>query len=364
MSGALQSPPLPGRVVIFVQGTRVPAARARGFALAHALSQRGVRCEVRAPVPSVYGDTALPWPLSRLRWCFRPVAAVVRAFQLRDLRGDDVVFFQRPMVEFPTAIFERVAARGRASIFDFDDAIFLDLGGRAKLAAIVSTVDHVIAGNSYLAQAADAPTKTTIIPTVVDTERFRALPTRDRRNREVVVGWTGLRGNYRQLMEAYEGLARALRRTGARLLLISNGPPPDDLRSLGAEYRPWREASEIEDLSEIDIGIMPLPDSPFARGKCAFKLIQYMALARPAVASPVGANGEVVTSGENGFLAQGAAAWEDALVSLIEDPDLRQRMGGKARRRIEDVYSMNAVLPLYLSAIERARGRAPHEVSP
>ena len=347
------------RVVFFVQGRRVPAARARGFSVASALRARGIACDLQIPYPSVYGDTDLGWPWSRMRPLFRPWAALQRMRQMKTLRRDDVVFFQRPMVEFPTTWFERRAARTHASVFDFDDAFFLALGGRRKLRDIVTVVDQVITGNRYLAEHAAAPEKTTIIPTVVDTDRFRALPTRDRRGREVVVGWTGLRGNYAQLMTAFPAISAALARTGARLLLISNAPPPGPLRAL-AEYVPWRQESELEDLSRIDIGLMPLPDSPFTRGKCAYKLIQYMALGRPGVASPVGANCEVVTDGVDGFLPATAAAWQESLVRLIDDPDLRARVGAAARARVEAAYSMDAVLPRYQEVLERLGITAHH----
>jgi glycosyltransferase involved in cell wall biosynthesis len=100
---------------------------------------------------------------------------------------------------------------------------------------------------------------------------------------------------------------------------------------------------------------MPLPDTPFTRGKCAFKLIQYMALARPGVASPVGANREVVTDGVDGFLPGDDGGWEEALVRLIEDPELRRAMGAAARARVEAAYSMTAVLPRYLGVLARVK---------
>jgi glycosyltransferase involved in cell wall biosynthesis len=341
------------RVVFFLQGRNVPAARARGFTIARALERAGVACDLRAPHPSVYGDTGLPWPWRRLRFLFRPFGTLARLAHLRGLGPSDVVFFQRPLIEYPTTIVERLAARGRASLFDFDDAFFVDFGGRRKLRQIVSLVDQVIAGNRYLAEEAGVPEKTTVIPTIVDTDRFRAQPPRDARGREVVVGWTGLHRNYPQLLSAAPGIGRALRRTGARLLIISNAPPPRALKEMGAEYLPWRADSELEDLARIDIGLMPLPDTIFTRGKCAFKLIQYMALARPGVASPVGANREVVTDGVDGFLPANDAQWEEGLTRLIEDPDLRARIGGAARARIEAAYSLAAVLPRYLQVLAR-----------
>ncbi|MCX5747469.1 MAG: glycosyltransferase family 4 protein [Proteobacteria bacterium] len=345
------------RVVFFLQGHKVPAARARGFLVADALGQAGVTCELRVPYPSVYGDTTLPYPWSQVRTLLRPVAAAVQLAHLRDLRADDVIYFQRPMVEFPITAIERLAARGRKSVFDFDDAIFLGFGNRRKVARLIELADHVVTGNRYLAEEMGALAKTTVIPTVVDAEKFAMQPTRDRRGKDVVIGWTGLRGNYPQLLTALPGLKRALYATGAKLLLISNGPPPDELAALGATYVPWSAATEVADLAAIDIGLMPLPDTPFTRGKCAFKQIQYMALGRPGLASPVGANKEVVTDGVDGYLPTSADAWAEHLIALVGDPDLRATIGRAARARVESAYSMAAVLPRYLSVLDRLGAR-------
>jgi glycosyltransferase involved in cell wall biosynthesis len=340
------------RAVFFVQGERVPAARARGFAVARALEARGMTCSVRVPHPSVYGDTRLPWPLDRPRPLYVPIAALARLPQLRDLRRDDVVIFQRPMTELPILALERLAARGHKTIFDFDDAIFERRGGRPKFHRLVALVDRVVAGNHHLAAAAASPDKTSVIPTAVDTRRFAAQPTRPARNAEVVVGWTGLSSNYGQLAHAAAGIARALSRTGARFVVISDRPPPRSLAALGAELIRWRPETEAEDLARIDIGVMPLPDGPYERGKCAFKLLQYMALGRPGLASPVGANLEVVTDGADGFLPGSDDAWDAALTRLIEDPALRQQVGGRARARVEAAYSLEVVADRYKNLIE------------
>ena len=343
------------RVVFFVQGERVPAARARGFVIARALEAEGIACDVRVPRPSVYGDTRLPWPLNLPRPLYVPFGALARVPQLRDLRADDVVFFQRPMTELPTTLLERLAARGRRTIFDFDDAIFERASNRRKFPALIALVDQVIAGNPYLAAAAGAPGKTTVIPTTVDTERYPLQPPRETVGKDVVVGWTGLDVNYRQLGHALPGLARALERTGARFLAISNAPPPPELAPLRPEFVRWRPETEIEDLARIDIGVMPLPDGPLERGKCAYKLIQYMALGRPGVASPVGANRDVVTDGVDGFLPDDTGAWERAIVALVEDPALRRAVGARARARVEAAYSVRAVVPLYKDVIAAAQ---------
>jgi len=341
------------RVVFFLQGQRVPAARFRGMAVAQALGAAGMDCSLRIPVPSVYGDWLPRFPTGPWRRLLVPWVALVRLAQLRDLRPGDVVFFQRPMIELPTVLLERLAARGRRSLFDFDDAIFLNWGGREKLRRTVALVDHVVAGNRFLAEAARAPEKTTIIPTAVDTNRWAMMPTRDARGREVVVGWTGLSCNYRHLALARAPIARALRRTGARFVVISDRPPPRELADLMPAFVPWRAESEIEDLARLDVGVMPLPDGLHERGKCAFKLIQYMALGRPGLASPVGVNCEVVTDGSDGFLPRTDADWEEQLVRLIENPDLRVQVGGHARQRVEAAYSVAAVAPRYLEVVNR-----------
>ena len=340
------------RAVFFVQGTDVPAARVRGFAVARALEARGVTVSVRVPRPSVYGDTRLPWPLNRPRPLYVPFGALARLPQMSDLRSDDVVIFQRPMTELPTTLFERWAARGRRSIFDFDDAIYERRGVRGKFRRIVALADRVVAGNRHLAAAAEAPAKTVVIPTAIDTDRFVAQPTRPARGRDVVVGWTGLSGNYRQLTHAAAGIARALERTGARFLAISDRPPPKSLAALRPEFVPWRADSEVADLARIDIGVMPLPDDAYARGKCAFKLLQYMALARPGVGSPVGANADVVSDGDNGFLPADDDGWDAALTRLIEDPAERQRVGTAGRARVEAAYSLAYVADRYKALIE------------
>jgi glycosyltransferase involved in cell wall biosynthesis len=346
-------PELQVRAVFFLQGERVPASRARGFALAQALSLRGVTCDLRIARPSVYGDTRLPWPLDRPRWLYVPFAALARLGQLRDLRQDDVIVFQRPMTELATIAIERWVARGRRTIFDFDDAIFERKWGAAgKFRRLVALVDRVVAGNRHLAAAAAVPDKTVILPTAVDTDRFAATPPRATRGSDVVVGWTGLSGNYPQLAHRAAGIARALKRTGARFVAISDQPPPRSLAALNAEFVRWRPETEVEDLARLDIGVMPLPDGRYERGKCAFKLLQYMALGRPGVASPVGANAEVVTDRVDGFLPSTDDAWEQDLTLLIEDPNLRQEIGLRARARVEDGYSLSVVADRYQTLIQ------------
>lgn len=344
------------RIVFFLQGHQVPAARFRGKAIARCLAQRGYEVGLRIPRPSVYGDLrgagSMISRIPGLRQALSPCAFISRLWQLRGLAKDDFIFFQRPMVELPTACLERVAARSRRSLFDFDDAIYLNRGTKNKLSRIFATVDWIVAGNRTLAAHVNAPARTRVVPTAVDTSTWTVQPTRASTGRDVVVGWTGLSSNYQQLATATDAIARALDETKARFLVISDAPPPKALAPLRPEFVRWSAGTEVSDLARIDIGVMPLPDTPYAQGKCAFKLIQYMALGRPALAAPVGANAEVVSDTVDGYLPRNGVEWTERLVSLIRDPDLRAAVGARARARVTSTYSLDAVVPLYLELIE------------
>src|SRR5205807_2806167 len=127
------------------------------------------------------------------------------------------------------------------------------------------------------------------------------------------------------------------------------------LDGVPAEFRPWSEATEVEDILRFDVGIMPLPDQPWERGKCGYKLIQYMACARPVIASPVGANSEIVEHGVNGFLATTDEDWRSALDMLHAAPELRARLGAAGRRKVETAYSTRVTAPRLADLLKSAR---------
>ena len=140
------------------------------------------------------------------------------------------------------------------------------------------------------------------------------------------------------------------------MILIGAGENP--FSGLMATIRDWDEATETAGIGNFDVGIMPLPDNPWERGKCGFKLIQYMACGKPVVASPVGVNREIVVEGVNGFLASTQKEWVDALLRLKEDPDLRRTMGEKGRRMVEEEYCLQVTAPRLHRILLNAAGRA------
>jgi glycosyltransferase involved in cell wall biosynthesis len=338
------------RVAFFTQGTLVPAARFRVEQLVPAL-QPHVDCTVLPATPSVYGDT----PPLRGAWrtLAKPFSVVSRARQLAQVAKHDVVWLQRPMVEYPSTVFERFAARRRPMVFDFDDAIFHNKWGLEahKIRRIIAGADQIVAGNAYLAEFAAVPDKTTVIPTVVDEHRY--VPRPDPEGRFTIV-WTGMSHNLRELAPYADALRRVLAETGGRLVVVADRLDAPFLADIDLEYVRWTPDREVSALAAGHVGVMPLADTPYNRGKCAFKLIQYMARAMPVVCSPVGANREVVRDGVDGLHASSPAAWVDALLALARDRELRLRLGADARRRIEDAYSVTAVVPSYLAVIRRA----------
>jgi glycosyltransferase involved in cell wall biosynthesis len=196
----------------------------------------------------------------------------------------------------------------------------------------------VIAGNAFLAEYARAYRRdVTVIPTVVDTARRFNL-VREHGPGPVTLVWTGSASTTGYLQALAPVLRAVQARRDVRFLFISDVFPPMGLERV--EEVPWSEATEVTALARGDIGLMPLPDDEWARGKCGFKIIQYMALGLVPVASAVGANRDIIEDGIDGFLCRDEADWTRALLAAIDDVDLRRRIGRTARAKAEARYSL------------------------
>ena len=250
---------------------------------------------------------------------------------------------------------------------DYDDALFHQYDQHRsglvrwflgkKIATVMRLADVVIAGNAYLAQYADkaGAKRAEIIPTVIDLDKFGAIAAKETSDGPQVIGWIGSPTTAHYLVTISDALAKVCKDRNVRLRLIGAGSfslPDLDIESLS-----WNEESEIEQLKKFDIGIMPLPDSPWERGKCGFKLIQYMACGLPVVASPVGVNSEIVEPAVNGFLANSHKQWIEALDKLLSDPELRHRMGAAGRLKVEQEYSIQVTGPRFAEILLSAAGR-------
>lgn len=282
----------------------------------------------------------------------------------------DLVYVFREAALFGPSIFERIVHLLKMPlVFDFDDAIFIRyrspangwlslLKAPGKTRAICKLASHVMVGNKYLAEYARMfNSNVTVIPTTIDTNTYQVGTVRE--TAAPVIGWTGSFSTVQHLDLLRPVLFELAKRERFRLRVI--GPSSYRLEGVDVEVIPWRSQTEAQDLAEADIGIMPLPDDPWSRGKCGCKALQYMGLGIPAVCSPVGINADLVCDGENGFLANSAEEWITKLRLLLRSPHLRREIGLAGRKTVEERFSAVSQVPrvheVFRSAIEDASDR-------
>ncbi|MBL7982753.1 MAG: glycosyltransferase family 4 protein [Flavobacteriales bacterium] len=296
---------------------------------------------------------------------FLKLLLLVKAFfrRLRDVwrvKKDDIVIIHREAFLTRGTFFEKaLRSRTRHLVFDFDDAIWhMDvseankrlswLKDPSKTDRIIAMADLVIAGNDYLAEHARAfNSKVVVIPTVIDTARYRPMH-RPRADGRITIGWTGSLTSVAHLALAVPTLRKVQQRFGERVVFRVISDRVFEAEGLHVENVRWNSATEVEDLAPIDIGIMPLPDNEWSRGKCGFKGLQYMGMGKAVVLADIGVNKVIVQHGVNGLLAATSIDIETHLVHLVEDAELRTRLGAEARRTVEDRYSVNAWKDVYI----------------
>lgn len=276
-----------------------------------------------------------------------------------------LVVIEYELLPYVPALLERwLAWRGCRVVVDYDDALFHQYDQHRsgwvrlllsdKIATVMRLADTVVVGNAYLADYARraGARAVEVIPTVVDLSRYQ-LKQVGAGNGVFTIGWVGSPSTARYLRDVAQPLANVCRDERARVRLVGAGPVEMPGVPLGLVA--WCEETEVASICGFDVGIMPLPDEPWARGKCGFKLIQYMACGLPVVASPVGVNSQIVEHGVNGFLAETPAQWQEALQTLLADPGLRQRMGQAGRRKVEQRYCLQITGPRLASLLFEAR---------
>jgi glycosyltransferase involved in cell wall biosynthesis len=297
-----------------------------------------------------------------------PVAAMLQAGLARfaDLwkqHAYDLVMLHCELFPLLPGWLERALIR-KPYIYDFDDAFYLKYrSGRlgmakpflgSKFDTVMAGAAVVTAGNHVLAQYAHKLNEyATYLPTVVDTERY--LPQVARRNSQVfTVGWIGSPSTAPYLLEIVAPLS-AIGKEGPVQLIVIGGKGPV-IPNVTVVEIDWQAHTEIDLINSFDVGVMPLPDDDWARGKCAFKLIQYMACAVPVIASAVGANADVVNTG-CGLLAATQQEWTEALRLLRDHPRKRMDMGQTGRQRVVENYSLKCNLPVIASVMRNVAGR-------
>jgi glycosyltransferase involved in cell wall biosynthesis len=277
-------------------------------------------------------------------------ACAERSLQIRGSHRYDAVIFQRELI---STLLTLEPLFGRPRMLDVDDAIWLHRRG-AFASKLAAHCDAVICGNAYLADYFGQHCKRIfLLPTAVDSKRF--LPLGKPRVPTQIIGWSGTSPNLGELEQIEPALRTVMSRfPRSRLRVICNRRPVmGSLPADRVEYVPWTPAIEVSALQDLQVGLMPLRETAWTRGKCAFKMLTYMACGVPVVASPVGMSGEVLAMGSVGFAAKTQDEWVDALAMLLADPDAAQRMGKAGRAVIDSSFSVE-VLSTRLAGIIRA----------
>jgi len=293
-----------------------------------------------------------------------------RIRELFTLGQYDLVFLYREAIPLGPPIVERmIARRGLPIVYDFDDAIFLPAVSEAnrsisflkdpgRVAQILKLSAQVVVGNEFLAAFARQHTaNVSVIPTAVDTTRFVPRTVEPAGPRELVVGWIGSPTTFPYL----EALAPLLQRVAERqpfTLKVSGAGKPVRFPGVNVVEVPWSLDQEVTLFNSCDAGVYPLTDDDWARGKCGFKAIQFMACGVPVVAAAVGVNREIIDDGRNGFLASTPAEWAEKIERLLVDADLRRRFALAGRETIEARYSLRVTAPQLAGIMQKALRKA------
>ena len=290
-----------------------------------------------------------------------------RLWQLRLARHYDLVWVYAELFPYLPAGFERLVFRsGRPIVYDFDDAFFVPYETSDnrlvrglltdKLKPLIAGAAAATCGNTFLQDyARPLCQRTLVVPTVVDTDAYVPVPRPS--ETPLTIGWIGSPSTWANVRPLLPLLERLCARHGVRVCAVGAGAEAERDRFDGLDLVTWSEASEIGDVQAMDIGIMPLLDLPFQRGKSGYKLIQYMACGLPVIASPVGVNSEIVDPA-NGLLATSEAEWETCLERLIADPALRSSMGAAGRARAVGFYSLASQAPRLVELFRSIAGRS------
>ncbi|MCG7896760.1 MAG: glycosyltransferase family 4 protein [Candidatus Thiodiazotropha taylori] len=275
----------------------------------------------------------------------------------------DLLWLEKELFPWMPAWVEQLLKRlGIRLLVDYDDAIFhrYDQSGSAlvrtllgsKIDRVMASATLVTAGNDYLAKRAEAAGAPRVmqLPTVLDVARYRLKAVSE--HSPFTVGWIGSPTTAGYLDLLREPLASVAQKHPVRLMVV--GAQIEPIEGLPVVCVDWSEAREAELIRQFDVGVMPLADQLWEKGKCGYKLIQYMASALPVIASPIGVNREIVEHGVDGYLAEDAAAWESVLIRLIESAPLRQEMGRIGRSKVEQHYSLSVMTARLVSAIRQS----------
>jgi glycosyltransferase involved in cell wall biosynthesis len=320
------------------------------------LERLGIECTVQAPLSeSEWRRHSGAGRQGRAFW-YHARETPRRVVQCWGASSHDAVLLQKAITTaYVPGLDWLLRARARRLIYDIDDAVHLFpphplrfpwrlAEDRGQVRRLFREADHVLAGNSWLLnEAAAHGAAATLFPTVVDTDRFVPAATPPT---GFCAGWMGAPST----AQALNGILPALRDLKSGELVVA-GAVPGQVHLDGARFEPWRYDTEVRTLQQFSVGLMPLPRDPWTRGKCALKALLYMAVGIPCIATPHGAITEIIRHGENGWFANSAEEWREAL-EVLRDPALRARLGEAARATVESAYSLRLAAPRFARLLE------------
>lgn len=324
------------RVAALTGGRRVPSARFRIRQFQSLLGREGIQL---TELPATFCS----YPPAR-RWLRPGWAALSLAERLVAVSRSwafDVVIFQRELI---SGLFTFESLTRRPRILDVDDAIFLLRDG-VSARRLAQSVDAVFCGNSFIAEwFSPWNRQVEVVPTAVDTHRFRPgpIPLSDRRP---IVVWSGTSSNLGSLIQIEPALNRVFHELpDTRLRVVCDREPCfSRLDKSRVDFVPWSPASEVTALEDAYLGVMPLEDSDWSRGKCSLKMLTYLSCGLPSVASPVGSSQEILGDGGDALTAKDEDEWVSVLLRLLSDSDLAEKIGSRGRARVEREFSVEIV---------------------
>jgi glycosyltransferase involved in cell wall biosynthesis len=323
------------KVVFFVQGMHVAASRYRVLQYLPFFHAAGIDTKVFEFPENMAGWSSL--------WEF--------------LKDGDIIFVQRKRLPRSALLF--LKRLKKKILYDFDDAVMFknslsknpySLRRTMSFKRMLHYVDLVVAGNEFLKQEAEKyHTRVKVLPTPIDAERYQMKEYY--KSDTVTMGWIGDHGSI-HYMESYKDVWEAIGRKYTNIVLTIICDTFIKTKDIALKKIPWSYEREIDDLMSLDIGLMPLFDDLWSKGKCGFKIIQYLGVGVPAVCTPVGINRDVVQDGVHGLWANTKDEWVEKLSTLIENPSLREKMGGEGRKKIMDAYTVQVCAPKLIEWIK------------
>lgn len=346
------------KICALTSGATIPSARYRVRQYIPYLQEHGIRVTEKIPVwnkfdiPSdpyrkilkvLHADNPKNW--NRLKLLDRYRAILASNFH-------DVTWIQKVLIPYHLTL---ELKSSKPIVFDLDDAIWLDEGA-GFTDKIVAGADVVFAGNNYLADWVSMYNKNvSIIPTAVDTSIY--FPKKDQRKDRFVVGWIGTSGNFKYLKNIIVPLKKFFNKRKDAVLKIIADSYPAELVELKEyiDFVLWDPVTHVDEMRAFSIGIMPLENNDWTKGKCSFKMLQYMAIGIPVVVSPYGMNKDVLSLGKIGFGASSADEWMDALDTLYLTNDSLNEFGNNALHIIQNTFSTERIASDIASQFNRLR---------